>query len=80
MRYRTQLAVLVAENVRLRAALINHRADLHSGSSRPCETCRQSAAALGISVPDKCARGSLDAAALLEVVDREAREGSECES
>jgi hypothetical protein len=47
------------ENTRLKAALIAHRADLHNFSRRPCPTCQQSAAALGLTgkVPDHCARG-----------------------
>jgi hypothetical protein len=41
----------------LKGALLAHRADLHQGSSRPCPTCRRSAAALGLTgkVGDCCA-------------------------
>ncbi len=50
----------------LRGALIVHRADLHSGSTRPCSTCQQSARALGIEhlVPNGCARSDTDREAL----------------
>ena len=47
-----------------RKALIAHRTDLHCGSSRPCETCHQSAKALGINVPDRCAQIKTDREAL----------------
>lgn len=53
-----------AENTRLRKALIQHRGDLHCGSGRPCGTCKQSAEALGIDVPDRCAQGHIDNKAL----------------
>ena len=55
-----------ADRDRLRAALIEHRADLHGGSTRPCATCRQSAEALGIEglVPGQCSRGETDRIAL----------------
>ena len=51
---------------KLRHALIEHRADLHGGSNRPCPTCRESAEALGIAsiVPDQCARKATDRKAL----------------
>jgi hypothetical protein len=49
---------------RLREALLGHRWDLHHGSKRPCPTCRQSADALGLKVPDQCARRKVDEAAL----------------
>jgi hypothetical protein len=57
---------LVAAVEELRAALIEHRADLHQGSRRPCATCRRSAEVLGISglVPNWCASGRDDAEAL----------------
>jgi len=55
---------LEAENERLKAALIQHRADLHCGSGRPCGTCKQSAEALGIDVPDRCAQAHIDKQAL----------------
>ena len=55
---------LQAENERLKAALIQHRADLHCGSGRPCGTCKQSAEALGIDVPDRCAQAHIDKQAL----------------
>ena len=57
---------LKADRDRLRAALIEHRADLHGGSSRPCATCRQSAEALGIDglVPGQCSRKDTDRHAL----------------
>jgi len=48
----------------LRRALINHRIDLHNRSNRPCPTCRDSARALGIIVPDMCAHPESDRAAL----------------
>lgn len=61
-----RIAVLEAENIRLRQSLINHRADLHNYSKRPCPTCRESAKVLGIAgkVPDCCAQTETDAAAL----------------
>lgn len=71
--------VLGAEVERLWLALIAHRADLHSGSRRPCPTCRQSAEALGILalVPDCCAnvrsRGD-DAEALKKKAAKAAKE------
>ncbi len=44
------------ENRALRKALLEHRADLHQGSSRPCPTCRESAEALGLTdPPSRCA-------------------------
>lgn len=49
---------------RLRHALLDHRADLHGYSNRPCPTCRHSAEVLGLKVPDRCARKELDDAAL----------------
>lgn len=58
---------LLAENERLREALLQHRRDLHQYSSRPCPTCRKSAEVLGLKgVPDSCARPESDAAALEE--------------
>ena len=45
---------LLAEVAELRAALIEHRRDLHQGSGRPCPTCRQSAKALGKGAPGGC--------------------------
>ncbi len=59
-----QLAEYQKEKDILRAALIQHRADLHGASNRPCGTCQQSADALGIDVPGWCARPHLDKAAL----------------
>jgi len=55
----------------LRKALLEHRADLHCYSSRPCPTCRQSAEVLGIAgkVPDSCAKGIWDEKALKEGED-----------
>lgn len=50
----------------LRAALIAHRADLHGHSHRPCATCRQSARALRIDVPNHCAHPQSDREALGE--------------
>lgn len=62
----SQVRTLQGELEEMRAALIAHRADLHCWSSRPCPTCRDSAKALGIhgKVPDICARGDTDRAAL----------------
>ena len=62
--YSEQIKQLQAENERLKAALIQHRADLHCGSGRPCGTCKQSAEALGIDVPDRCAQAHIDKQAL----------------
>ena len=50
----------------LKDALLQHRADLHQGSKRPCPTCRKSAEVLGLNVPDRCARADLDKQALKE--------------
>lgn len=60
----TEKAALLAENHRLRAALLQHRADLHQWSQRPCPTCRHSADVLGLKVPDGCARKEWDEAAI----------------
>jgi hypothetical protein len=66
-----------AQIAKLREALISHRADLHGGSTRPCPTCRQSAAALGIRdmIADSCANhgrvGPNDAAALRSLAARD---------
>ena len=65
--YHNEAAALVTPILQrdtLRAALIEHRADLHNRSKRPCPTCRQSAQALGIKVPDTCAYPDTDRAAL----------------
>lgn len=59
-----EIEKLKAENEKLRDALLQHRADLHCGSSRPCETCRNSAKVLGLDVPDQCARDYWDKEAL----------------
>ncbi len=48
----------------LEDALLSHRWDLHQGSNRPCPTCRESASALSLKVPDQCARKEWDAEAL----------------
>ncbi len=61
---------LKAKIKELRTVLIAHRADLHQGSSRPCGTCRDSAKALGIIVPDRCAQSHTDKAALEKLNDR----------
>lgn len=61
-----RIAILLKDIFALRSALIEHRMDLHCGSSRPCPTCRQSAQALGIKVPDRCAVIELDKKALAE--------------
>lgn len=60
-----------AETARLRAALIEHRSDLHQYSKRPCPTCRQSAEALGITdkVPYSCARERHDKPALAALAE-----------
>lgn len=54
------------DNARLRAALIAHRADMHHPSKRPCQTCKDSAVALGIDakVPNSCADRHADKQAL----------------
>jgi len=44
----------------LEEALFQHRWDMHYPSDRPCPTCRQSAKALRLKVPDHCARKELD--------------------
>ena len=64
-----ELFEVKVENKRLRKALIDHRRDLHCSSKRPCETCRNSAKALGIKVPDQCAREDWDEKALKEKTD-----------
>lgn len=38
-----------------RTMLLEHRADLHQYSTRPCPTCRASAKMLGLTVADTCA-------------------------
>ncbi len=50
----------------LSEALIEHRADLHGYSTRPCPTCEKSARALGIygKVPNHCSRMGDDVKAL----------------
>lgn len=50
----------------MQRALLGHRHDLHQYSRRPCATCRESAAALGIVniVPDSCADREADLVAL----------------
>ncbi len=60
------IEVLAETELKLRKALIEHRADLHGWSSRPCPTCRESAEVLGIAgmVPGCCARGDTDRDAL----------------
>ncbi len=57
-------AALEEENNILRKALIGHRSDLHQASRRPCPTCRESALALGIEVPYRCAQWITDKRAL----------------
>jgi DNA repair exonuclease SbcCD ATPase subunit len=53
---RERLKELEAQLASLRAALEQHRVDLHEYSSRPCPTCRKSAEALGLKgLPDTCA-------------------------
>lgn len=52
------------ENEELRGALLQHREDLHGASTRPCPTCRRSAKALGLEVPNECAKGEWDRKAL----------------
>ncbi len=44
----------------LKKVLFGHRWDLHCGSNRPCGTCRESARALGLDVPDQCAAERFD--------------------
>ncbi len=53
---------------RAREALLEHRADLHEGSTRPCPTYRKSAEALGFSgiVPNSCATEGWDKKAQAE--------------
>ncbi len=50
---------LETEIADLREALFQHRTDMHQSSKRPCDTCRNSAKALGLTglVPSGCARG-----------------------
>ncbi len=62
----TTIRTLQADVARLREALLEHRADLHGYSTRPCPTCRKSADALGLRgrVPDTCSRAEHDSAAL----------------
>lgn len=59
-----QIRELEAKKEELRGALLQHREDLHGYSKRPCPTCRRSAAALDIKVPDQCARVDWDKQAL----------------
>jgi hypothetical protein len=61
----------------LEQALLAHRADMHEGSNRPCPTCRQSAKALGLKVPDRCARGEDDKAALALIAPPEKTEAGQ---
>ncbi len=72
-----ELLELEAKNERLEEALLQHRQDLHQGSTRPCPTCRKSAEALGLKVPDQCARERWDKQALNErrKSDRSKRNG-----
>lgn len=64
--HEAELAKKDEEIARLRRSLIDHRADLHCYSSRPCPTCRQSAEVLGITdkVPGSCAIAFRDCEAL----------------
>ncbi len=57
--------------VALRGALLEHRADLHGYSTRPCPTCKRSSEALGIrkEVPFTCAREHTDTLALKRLKD-----------
>lgn len=55
---------LQAKNEKLKDVLFQHRWDLHQGSGRPCPTCRQSAEALGLNVPNQCAEERFDRQAL----------------
>jgi len=57
LKYQASIATLTE-------ALVQHRADLHGSSTRPCATCRKSAIALGIKVPDACAERNTDKKAL----------------
>ena len=61
---RERIKELKCEIEELRGALLQHREDLHNYSKRPCPTCRRSAAALNIKVPDQCARVDWDKQAL----------------
>ena len=61
---------LRAEIKRVRKALLEHRWDLHHRSSRPCPTCRESAEALGLKVPNECAKMCWDKEAI-EKADKE---------
>jgi len=65
------------ENMALRLALLEHRADLHHYSGRPCPTCRQSAKALGLDAPDSCAVPATAMAQLRAAAERAARERKE---
>ena len=67
--YESERLFREAQEERLRSlveALIQHRADLHAYSTRPCPTCRRSAEALGIAelVPNACADEREDGKAL----------------
>lgn len=57
----------------LEEALLEHRADLHEYSTRPCPTCRKSAEVLGIvgKVPNTCSRANTDRAALAAYREKE---------
>ncbi len=57
---------LQTKNERLKKALLGHRWDLHNGSARPCATCRESAEALDLKVPNRCAKERWDREALKE--------------
>ena len=63
---------LKAKIKELRTVLIAHRADLHQGSSRPCGTCQDSAKALGIVVPGRCAQQHIDKVALKKLKNEQA--------